>query len=153
MPQSSTLLTPGGMNNTRAMEWMHLVCKATKFGDIFIASTTRAYQLLCGCPPANVRNRRRFDIDNERFPEFNPMSSPSVPVPSMRHTQRPWGSGNTTPTGEGNTSHDLSQAAAGVPGSWPVIPTEDVHRRSRVSDGGEDKRPAGRSHGRRGTGS
>ncbi|KAF8504454.1 Metallo-dependent phosphatase [Russula emetica] len=97
---------------------------------------------------------RRFDMANERLPEFNPpMSFPSVAVPSMRRTQRPWGSGNTTPTGEGDVSHDLSQGAvADVPGGWPVVPTEDLRRRSRVGDGGEDGRLAERSHGRRGNG-
>jgi len=70
----------------------------------------------------------------------------------MQRTQRPWGSGNTTPTGEGDVSHHLSQgAAADVPGGWPVIPTEDLRRRSRAGDGGEDGRLAERSHGRRGT--
>lgn len=71
----------------------------------------------------------------------------------MRHTQRPWGSGNTTPTGEGDVSHDLSPGAgADVPGGWPVVQTEDLRRRSRVGDGGEDGRHAERSRGRRGTG-
>jgi hypothetical protein len=71
----------------------------------------------------------------------------------MQRTQRPWGSGNTTPTGEGDVSHDLSQgAAADVPGGWPAVQTEDLRRRSRVSEGGEDRRLAERSHGRRGAG-
>jgi hypothetical protein len=100
-----------------------------------------------------MRYRRRLDIANERLPEFDPMSLPQVPVPSMRRTQRPWGSGNTTPTGEGDFSHNLSQGAvADVPGGWPVVPTEDLRRRSRIGDGGEDGRLAERSHGRRGTG-
>jgi hypothetical protein len=71
----------------------------------------------------------------------------------MRRTQRPWGSGNTTPTGEGEISHDLSQGAvADAPGGWPVVQTEDARRRSRVGDGGEDGRRAERSSRRRGTG-
>jgi len=95
---------------------------------------------------------RRLDIANERLPEFDPMAFPQVPVPSMRRTQRPWGSGNSTPTGEGDLSHDLSQGAvADVPGGWPVVQTEDLRRRSRAGDGGEDGRVAQRSHGRRGT--
>jgi hypothetical protein len=90
---------------------------------------------------------------NERLPEFDPMSFPQVPVPSMRRTQRPWGSGNTTPTAEGDVSHDLSQGSvADVPGGWPAVQTEDLRRRSRAGDGGEDRRLAERSHGRRGTG-
>jgi hypothetical protein len=132
------------------------VCKATKFGDIFIASTTRAYRLLSGCLcSTNTRYRRRFDMDNERLPEFNPPTSfPSVAVPSMmRRTQRPWGSGNTTPTGESDASPTLSPGAgAEVPGGWPVVPREDLRRRSRAGDGGDDGRVAERSHGRRGTG-
>jgi len=93
---------------------------------------------------------RRLDIANERLPEFNlPMSFHSVPVPSMRHGQRPWGSGNTTPTGDGDVSRDLSPGAgADVPGGWPVVPTEDLRRRGRVVGEGL----AERSHGRRGTG-
>jgi hypothetical protein len=100
-----------------------------------------------------MRCRRRLDIVNERIPEFNlPMTVPSVPVPSMRRTQRSWGSGNTTPSGE-DVSHDLSPGpSAGVPGGWPVIPTEDLRRRSRVSEGGEDGRVAERRRGRRGNG-
>ena len=135
------------------MEWMHWVCKATKFGDIFIASTTRAYQLLSGCLySTNTRYRRRFDIGNERLPEFDPRSFPQVPVPSMRHSQHPWGSGNSTPTGEGDVSRNVSQGAvADVPGGWPTVQTEDLRRRSRAGDGGEDGRLAERSHGRRGT--
>jgi hypothetical protein len=80
------------------------------------------------------------------------MAFPSVqvPVPSMRRAQRPRGSGNSTPTGEGDVSHDLSQGAVtDVPGGWPVVQTEDVRRRSRVGDGGEDRRLAERSRGRR----
>lgn len=81
------------------------------------------------------------------------MASVQVPVPSMRHTQRPLGSGNTTPTGEGNAPHGLSPGAgADVPGGWPVVPSEDLRRRSRVGDGGDDGRHTERSHGRRGTG-
>lgn len=117
---------------------------------------TRAYQLLSECLySTNTRCRRRFDIANERLPEFNTMAFPSVqvPVPSMRRPPRPWGSGNSTPTGEGDVSHELSPGAgADVPGGWPVVPTEDLRRRSRVGDGGEDGRHAERSHGRRGTG-
>jgi hypothetical protein len=129
------------------------VYKATKFGDIFIASTTRAYQLLSGwLYSTNTRYRRRLDIANERLPEFNPMASVQVPVPSMQRTQRPWGSGNTTPTGEVDVSPMLSPGGADVPGGWPVVPREDLRRRSRVGDGGEDERHAERSHGRRGTG-
>lgn len=70
----------------------------------------------------------------------------------MRHAQRPWGSGNTTPTGESDYSHDLSPAVADVPGGWPTVQTEDLRRRSRVGDGGDDGRLAERSHGGRGTG-
>ncbi|KAI0281767.1 Metallo-dependent phosphatase-like protein [Russula aff. rugulosa BPL654] len=95
---------------------------------------------------------RRLDIANERLPEFNPMASVQVPVPSMQRTQRPWGSGNTTPTGEVDVSPMLSPGGADVPGGWPVVPREDLRRRSRVGDGGEDERHAERSHGRRGTG-
>ncbi|SRR5229473_6824959 len=100
-----------------------------------------------------MRCRRRLDIANERLPEFNlPMTAPSVAVPSMRRTQRPWGSGNTTPTGE-DVSHDLSPgASADVPGGWPVIPSEDLRRRSRISEGGEDGRVAERPRRRRGNG-
>jgi hypothetical protein len=62
----------------------------------------------------------------------------------MRRTQRPWGSGNTTPTGEGDISHDLSPgASADVPGGWPVVPREDLGQR-RVGEGGEDGRLAER---------
>jgi serine/threonine-protein phosphatase 2B catalytic subunit len=68
---------------------------------------------------------------NERLPEFNysPTTFPYVPVPSMRqthtgHTQRAWGSGSSSPTGEGDaTTPEVSPAAAGpstgVPGAWP----------------------------------
>ena len=98
----------------------------------------------------NTRYRRRLDIANERLPEFNPMAFPQVPVPSMRRTQRPWGSGNTTPTGDVDISHDLSQGAVtDVPGGWPAVQTEDVRRRSRNIDSGEDGRVPERSHGRR----
>lgn len=61
-------------------------------------------------------------------------------VPSMR--KRPWGSGNTTPTGEADLSHELSPGAGGdVPGGWPVpvVPREDLGRR-RGGEGGEDGR-------------
>ena len=80
-------------------------------------------------------------MDNERFPEFNvPASFHSVAVPSMR--RRPWGSGNTTPTGEGDVPHELSPGAgADVPGGWPIIPREDSGRRR---EGGEDGRHAER---------
>lgn len=115
----------------------------------------RAYQFLSGCLySSNTRYRRRLDIGNERLPEFNPMSTVQVPVPSMQRAHRPWGSGNTTPTGEGGVSHDLLSPGAGadVPGGWPIAQTEDLRRRSRIGDGGEDRRHAERSHGRRGTG-
>jgi serine/threonine-protein phosphatase 2B catalytic subunit len=94
-----------------------------------------------GCPPADPRCRRRFDIANERLPEFSnlPASYPSVPVPSMRRAQRPWGSGDTTPTGEGDYAHDVSPVAgADVPGGWPVVPREEPSRHSRVGEGNED---------------
>jgi hypothetical protein len=82
-------------------------------------------------------------MDNERFPEFNvPASFHSVAVPSMR--RRPWGSGNTTPTGEGDVPHELSPGAgADVPGGWPIIPREDTGRRM-VGESGEDGRHAER---------
>lgn len=75
----------------------------------------------------------------------------------MRRTQRPWGSGNTTPTGEGDVSHE--GAGADVPGGWPVpvvVPREDLGQR-RVGEGGEDGRLPERrtkervTRGRRGT--
>jgi len=97
---------------------------------------------------------RRLDIGNERLPEFNPESFPSVAVPSMRRTQRPWGSGNNSPTGEGDASPILSQGgSAPVPGGWPVVPREDLNRR-RIAEGAEDGRLAERmveriAHGRR----
>jgi hypothetical protein len=94
-------------------------------------------------------------MDNERFPEFNlPASFPSVAVPSMRpRAQRPWGSGNTTPTGEGDVSHELSPGAgADVPGGWPMVPGEDLRQR-RVGEGGGDERHTERvvERGRRAT--
>ena len=56
--------------------------------------------------------------------------------------KRPWGSGNTTPTGEADLSQELSPGASGdVPGGWPVIPREDLSRR-RGGEGGEDVRHA-----------
>jgi hypothetical protein len=76
----------------------------------------------------------------------------------MRRAQRPWGSGNTTPTGEGDLSHEIPPGAgADVPGGWPipVVPREDLGQR-RVGEGGEDGRLAERrvervTRGRRGT--
>lgn len=139
------------------MEWMHWVYRATKFDAIFIASTTRRCQLLSSCScSANTRCRRRLDIANERLPEFNlPASFPSVAVPSMRRAHRPWGSGNTTPTGEHDLSHELPPGAgADVPGGWPVVPSEDLGRR-RGGEGGEDRRLVEQRvpHGRRAPGS
>ena len=93
-------------------------------------TSTRAYQLLSGRPcSTNARYRWRSIITDERLPEslLNPMDFPQVPVPSMQRTQRPWGSGYTTPTGESEVSYDLSQGAvADVPGGLPVVQTEDL---------------------------
>jgi serine/threonine-protein phosphatase 2B catalytic subunit len=78
--------------------------------------------------PTDERRRRRLDMANERIPEFNfaPTSFPFVPVPSMRHplaahVQRPWGSGSSTPTGEGEgeVSPGAAGASSDVPGAWP----------------------------------
>ena len=77
--------------------------------------------------------------------------------------KRPWGSGNTTPTGEADLSGELSPGAGGdVPGGWPVapsvvpsvVPREDLGRR-RGGEGGEDGRRAERRvpHSRRAPGS
>jgi hypothetical protein len=56
----------------------------------------------------------------------------------MRRAQRPWGSGNTTPTGEGALTPEVSPATpapgADVPGGWPIIPREDLSRRSVVGE-------------------
>ena len=160
MPQGSTWRASGRMIHAVLAQGMHWVGKVTKFGDTFIASTMRAYQFLSGHPyPTNTRYRRRIDIANEGLPEFNSMAfpGPQVPIPSMQRTQRPWGSGNTIPTGDGDVSHDLSQGAVvgyNVPGGWPVVQTEDlpVRWRSRAGDRGEDRRLAERSHSRRESG-
>jgi hypothetical protein len=76
----------------------------------------------------------------------------------MRRAQRPWGSGNTTPTGDGDYTPEVSPAAgADVPGGWPVIPREELSRRSRAGEGNEDPGLAERvvervAHGRRADG-
>ena len=76
----------------------------------------------------------------------------------MRHTQRPpWGSGSTTPTGEGDGAHELSPGArADVPGGWPVVPREDFGQRrgGEGDEGGEGGRRTERvvDRGRRATG-
>ncbi|KAI0002543.1 Metallo-dependent phosphatase-like protein [Russula compacta] len=95
---------------------------------------------------------RRLDIANERLPVFNPASFPSVAVPSMQRAQRPWGSGNSTPTGDGP---ELSPAGAEVPGGWPMFQREELGRHG-VGEGNEDgglaERVAERiAHGRRAT--
>ena len=57
----------------------------------------------------------------------------------MRHAQRPWGSGTTTPTGDGDFTPEVSPGAgADVPGGWPVIPSEELSRHSRDGEGNED---------------
>ncbi|KAH9965239.1 Metallo-dependent phosphatase [Russula dissimulans] len=102
---------------------------------------------------------RRLDIANERLPEFIPpqASFPSVAVPSMRRPQHSWGSGsgNTTPSGEGDVSAELPPGVgADVPGGWPVIPREEpgVHRAGEgMNDRGHAERVGERiAHGRRG---
>jgi hypothetical protein len=143
MPQGSMWRTSGWMIHAILA---HVMCKVTKFGDTSMSSTKRAYQFLSGHPyPTNTRYRRRNEIVDERLPEFQPMAlpGPQVPVPSMQRTQRPLSSGNTIPMGEGDVSYDLSQGAvADVPGGRPVVQTEDLRRRSKISDGSEDKRLA-----------
>jgi hypothetical protein len=99
------------------------------------------YLIAPGVLRADPRCRRRFDIANERLPEFSnlPASYPSVPVPSMRRTQRPWGSGSTTPTGDGDFTPEVSPVAgADVPGGWPVIPREESSGHGRVAESNED---------------
>jgi len=107
------------------------------------------------------RLSRRFDMANERLPEYYPPTSfPFVPVPSMRqplsaHIQRGWGGGSTTPTGEGaGTPEPSPGAGAGVPGAWPnPVPMEELIRRRIEEDeneGGFVERMAERlSHSRR----
>jgi len=62
----------------------------------------------------------------------------------MRRTQRPWGSGSTTPTGDGDYTHEVSPVTgapvpgADVPGGWPVVPREESSGHSRVGEGNED---------------
>jgi len=77
----------------------------------------------------------------------------------MRHAQRPWGgSGSITPTGDGDYTPQVTPvASADVPGGWPVIPREELSRRSRAGEGNEDPGLAERvvervAHGRRSDG-
>jgi hypothetical protein len=119
-------------------EWTHWAYKAIKSGGISIASTMRECHLIPPRSPATeLHCRRRLDIANERLPEFSnlPASYPSVAVPSMRRAQRPRGSGDTTPTGDGDFTPEVSPVAgADVPGGWPVIPREELNRPSRVEE-------------------
>jgi hypothetical protein len=89
--------------------------------------------------------------------------------------RRPWGSGTTTPTGEGDNTPISPGPGADVPGGWPVpvvpdvpivpvvpvVPIEEPSRRtSRIEGDEEVERPApvgrnarGRRAGRKGKGS
>jgi len=168
MPPSSTYPAPiwtARSATLHATEWTRWVCKATKYGAISTALTTRE----C-CPPfffyliplvlTRGSRRRRFDIANERLPEFSlPPSYPSVPVPSMM--RRPWGSGSNTPTGEGEVTPISAGPAVDVPGGWPapVVPAEELSMRtSGVEESNEDVEPPvgrsarGRRAGRKGKG-
>jgi serine/threonine-protein phosphatase 2B catalytic subunit len=129
------------------VEWMHWGYKATRFGVISIASTTRECQIVpfIVCP-IDERRRRRLDLANERLPELQQTSFPFVPVPSMRQPfmaqmQRAWGSGNATPTSEGGSTPMTSPGAGlstDVPGAWPgpMGVDELIRRRREVDEGG-----------------
>ena len=118
------------------------------------------YFYLIPLVPTRVSHRRRFDIANERLPEFSlPPSYPSVPVPSMM--RRPWGSGANTPTGEGEVTPISAGPVVDVPGGWPapVVPAEELSMRpSGVEESNEDVEPPvgrsarGRRAGRKGKG-
>ncbi|KAI0047889.1 Metallo-dependent phosphatase [Auriscalpium vulgare] len=111
---------------------------------------------------------RRFDIANERLPEYDdpPTSYPMVPAPSMRqplhaHMQRTWNSGNSTPTGENEPSAEgdednSERASPAPPGGWPGFGMEELIRRTLEeddADGGVVERLAERiARGRKATG-
>ncbi|TFY68094.1 hypothetical protein EVG20_g3697 [Dentipellis fragilis] len=91
---------------------------------------------------------RRFDIANERLPQFDyttPTSIPLVPVPSMRqplHAQlsaRSYASGSTTPSGEGEAEDDADGDGVRPPGAWPPQPLEmeALIRRTLEEDEGD----------------
>lgn len=71
----------------------------------------------------------------------------------MQRAQRPWGSGNTTPTGD---APEFSPGAGpDVPGGWPMFQREELGRHGvgeGNADGGLAERVTERiAHGRRAT--
>jgi hypothetical protein len=72
----------------------------------------------------------------------------------MLRAQHSWGSGNTTPTGDGITPEISPGAGADVPGGWPVVPREELSRRrvgeGSKEDGGQTERRGRRAAGRTG---
>jgi hypothetical protein len=69
----------------------------------------------------------------------------------MLRAQHSWGSGHTTPTGDGISPEISPGAGADVPGGWPVVPVVPREELSRpgVGEGSKEKEVGG-AKGRRG---
>ena len=90
-----------------------------------------------------IPHSRRFDVANERLPEFNPVPTayPLVPVPSMSQhfqqhiqRQRPGSrSGASTPSGEGNVE-DPGNDQGSMPGQWHPRPIEELIKNALKDD-------------------
>ena len=69
---------------------MHSACRVTKSDGISTVSTMRKllFSLSLFQQIVEITCSRRFDIANERLPEFDPSASPGIfPAPSMRRSE------------------------------------------------------------------